>query len=78
MPVREGEVSEEVLVRIKTEYLEMPGLRLTLAQARRLWNLDAETCERALTLLVEAGFLLRTPAGQYARRHPEPRAHEAA
>jgi Fic family protein len=78
MPAREQGVSEEVLVRIKAEYLELPGLRLTLAQARRLWNLDTETCERALAILVEAGFLQRTPAGQYARRHPDRRADEAA
>lgn len=64
-------VTEEMLVRIKAEYLQMPGLRLTLAQARRLWSLDTETCERALAALIEAGFLIRTPSGHYALRHLE-------
>jgi hypothetical protein len=53
--------------RICGEYLEMPGLRLTSAQAQRLWGLDAPSCSEALQMLVEAGFLRRTPAGQYAR-----------
>ena len=30
----------ELLGRIRGEYLEMPGLKLTLAQAQRLWGLD--------------------------------------
>ena len=32
--------TEDVLRRVQGEFLEMPGLRLTEAQARRLWNLD--------------------------------------
>lgn len=78
MAEREGLVSEEMLLRIKAEYLELPGLRLTFAQARRLWDLDAKTCEAALTMLIEMGFLQRTPSGHYARRHPEHGAREAA
>lgn len=31
---------EDLIVRISAEYLEMPGLRLTLRQALRLWGLD--------------------------------------
>src|SRR5262245_25358211 len=31
---------DDVLRRVQGEYLEMPGLRLTEAQARRLWGLD--------------------------------------
>jgi hypothetical protein len=53
--------------RIFSEYLEMPGLRLTSAQARRLWGLDADACANALRVLVESGFLRRTDAGQYVR-----------
>jgi DNA-binding IclR family transcriptional regulator len=37
----------------------MPGLKLTLAQAARLFNLDRERCARALHALVNGG-LLRT------------------
>jgi hypothetical protein len=32
--------SAELLVRIRAEYLEMPGLRLTAPQAQRLFGLD--------------------------------------
>jgi hypothetical protein len=53
--------------RIYSEYLEMPGLRLTVAQGQRLWGLDAAVCTEALQLLVDARFLRRTDAGQYAR-----------
>ena len=53
--------------RIYSEYLEMPGLRLTFAQAQRLWGLDAPTCMSALQTLVEGGFLRRTEAGHYLR-----------
>lgn len=52
--------------RIIGEYLEMPGLRLTLPQAQRLWNTDARTCCNVLDSLVEAGFLRKTISG-YAR-----------
>ena len=52
--------------------LEMPGLRLTVAQAARLWNVDRETGLRLLESLVETGFLyksgdsyLRTGAGLF-------------
>jgi hypothetical protein len=53
--------------RIYGEYLEMPGLRLTCAQAQRLWGLDATACVDALQTLTNAGFLRRTDAGQYVR-----------
>ena len=43
----------------------MPGLRLTLAQARRLWQLDALTCELAINALLEEGFLVRTSDGAF-------------
>jgi hypothetical protein len=56
-----------VLRRIQSEYLEMPGLRLTTDQAQRLWGLDRETCERALAVLIEAHFLSRTRDGAYVR-----------
>src|SRR5437867_4466585 len=34
-----------LLIRIRAEYREMPGLKLTLPQARRLWQLDPATYE---------------------------------
>ena len=53
--------------RIYSEYLEMPGLRLTSAQAQRLWGLDRTTCIAALDYLIAAKFLCYTATGQYAR-----------
>lgn len=58
---------EHVLLRIRGEYLEMPGLRLTAAQARRLWGLDEPTCSQLLQRLVETKFLVCTVDGRYAR-----------
>ena len=43
--------------RVRAEYTEMPGLRLTLPQAARLFNLKREECEKVLATLVEAGML---------------------
>jgi hypothetical protein len=58
---------QELLRRICGEYLEMPGLLLTPAQAQRLWALDAVTCAQALDYLVDAGFLVRQRDGKYGR-----------
>lgn len=56
-----------VLRRVRSEYIEMPGLRLTAAQAQRLWGLDAATCESLLHTLIESNFLIRAADGTYAR-----------
>jgi len=57
----------EVLQRIQGEYLEMPGLRLTPAQAQRLWGLDREVCQALLDALIDAKFLCRTRDGAFVR-----------
>jgi len=53
----------DVLTRIRSEYREMPGLCLTLVQARRLWALDESTCNRLLSNLVSEGYLRKSSAG---------------
>jgi DNA-binding IclR family transcriptional regulator len=53
--------------RIREEFEEAPGLRLTLAQAARFWGLDRETCEAVLVELYEAGFLRKRADGRYQR-----------
>jgi Fic family protein len=60
-------INEEALRRIRGEYLEMPGLRLTTAQAQRLWNLDRQTCEELLGSLVASRFLAKTRDGSFVR-----------
>jgi hypothetical protein len=42
---------------IESEFKEMPGMRLTSPQVKRLWNLSAYDCERVLDYLVGAGRL---------------------
>jgi len=59
---------EEAISRIAVEYIEMPDLKLTATQARRLWNIPADVCDRALASLVERGFLMQTRAGAFLRR----------
>ncbi len=43
--------------RIRAEYDEMPGMRLTAPQAARLFNLEPISCERVLDSLVAEGLL---------------------
>jgi hypothetical protein len=65
--------TDEVLRRVQGEFLEMPGLRLTDAQARRLWGLDAASCDALLGALVDAKFLFRTRDGAFMRvEHASP------
>ena len=59
--------NDDVLRRVQGEFLEMPGLRVTEAQARRLWGLDAASCDALLGALVEAKFLFRTRDGAFMR-----------
>ena len=53
--------------RVRAEFLEMPGLQLTPAQARRLWNLDVEMCRTVIDALVAEAFLRWTRSGAVAR-----------
>jgi hypothetical protein len=61
------ETMHVLLNRVSAEYLEMPGLRLTPAQAARLMGLDASICETVLLRLSSEGFLKRTAKGTYCR-----------
>ena len=58
---------DDVVRRVQGEFLEMPGLRLTEPQARRLWGLDAASCGALLTALIDAKFLFRTRDGAFMR-----------
>jgi hypothetical protein len=54
----------------------MPGLRLTFAQACRLWQLDEPSCREALLALERESFLRRMRDGSYIAlphaRHARP------
>ena len=58
---------ENVVRRVREEFREMPGLRLTPAQATRLWGLEHDTCHQVIEALVAAAFLRWTPAGAVTR-----------
>jgi hypothetical protein len=58
---------DDILRRVQGEFLEMPGLRLTEAQACRLWGLEAAACSTLLDALVGAKFLFKTPDGAFMR-----------
>lgn len=59
----------ELLRRIRGEFREMPGLRLSQEQAMRLWSLDRATCVDVLTELRSARFLEIDPNGRYRLAH---------
>jgi hypothetical protein len=58
---------EAVTRRIREEFREMPGLRLTPAQATRLWGLEHDTCHAVIERLVAAAFLRWTATGAITR-----------
>jgi len=62
--------AEDALVRrVRGEYREMPGMRLTVDQAMRLWMLDRPTCSDVLNSLVAAHFLECDRSGRYGKAH---------
>lgn len=53
----DAQIDPNLQARIRAEYHEMPGMRLTAAQAARLFNLDMVSCARVLDALVTDGVL---------------------
>jgi hypothetical protein len=62
---RATNVTDTVRRRAEAEYLEMPGLKLTAAQASRLWHLDPAASATLLDSMVDAGLLYRARDGAY-------------
>ena len=58
---------ESLIIRVRNEFIEMPGLRLSVPDAMRLWGLDRESCQRVIDALVQASFLQKTPRGEVVR-----------
>jgi DNA-binding IclR family transcriptional regulator len=56
---------EDLTIRARAEFREMPGMCLTTAQAARLWQLSPARAEELLTDLVQAGFLVRKDGQRY-------------
>ena len=63
---RDPAARQALMRRVYGEFLEMPGLRLSIQQAARLFNLPPNVCARLLAELIEGGFLRVTVDGQYA------------
>jgi hypothetical protein len=61
-------LTEATRRRVRAEFLEMPGLKLTVSQAQRLWGMDQPTCEALIDELTESRFLARTRDGAFVLR----------
>ena len=62
-----AEISDEVRTRIQLVYMEMPEIRLTRQQIRRLLSLPVDACEDAIRTLVTSGFLTESLEGFLVR-----------
>ena len=71
--------AKDLLSRIRAEFLEMPGMRLTIQQGQRLFGIDRTLCQTVLDSLVGEKFLWVTADGLYGRRTEGsiPRPHQA-
>ena len=54
-------------IRIQMEFLEMPGLKLSVEQIARLCGLSRDLAEAALETLAMRGFLRRANDGTFLR-----------
>jgi hypothetical protein len=61
-----------LMCRVRAEFDEMPGLSLTLPQARRLFGLPLDVCDRILNSLADEGLLRRRLDGRFGRRDIRP------
>ena len=61
---------EHLLMQIEGEFLETPGLMLTLEQVQRRFDVDEITGEAILEALVDAGVLFKTRDRVYGRLLP--------
>ena len=62
---RNSDTRSRLLHRVRAEFRDMPGLRLTCGQAQRLFGIRVDICERVLAALVEEGTLRRAPDNRY-------------
>ncbi|MEQ1868808.1 MAG: hypothetical protein ABL961_02175 [Vicinamibacterales bacterium] len=52
-----------VVDRVRAEFDEMPGMRLTVPQASRLFGLDEALCRTVVEELISAEYLRRLEGG---------------
>ena len=58
--------------RVRAEFDEMPCLRVSYEQAKSLFGLPDDVCQRVLSRLESDGFLGRTSTGEFVRQMPTP------
>ena len=68
---------DHIIERLRSEFLEMPGMRLTARQVQRLCGVDERVCLVVLEALVDSQFLRRGADGIYARVDESPRVRMA-
>ena len=61
------DVNVDVMLMIRNEYGEQPGLRLDRRQAARFWSLPQPVCDQALHALTELHYLVLDATGRYRR-----------
>jgi hypothetical protein len=59
--------TQDLIARIRAEFLEMPGMRLTRRQVQRLCGIESTLCQTVLDSLVQEKFLSVKPDGSYGR-----------
>ena len=58
---------QRLIGRVRSEFIEMPGLSLTPAEASRLWGVDPDACAQVITALLGSAFLRWTAKGRLVR-----------
>jgi hypothetical protein len=66
-----------LVLRVQNDFLDTPGLALTLPKAQRHFGLDRPTCEAVLGMLADAGVLATTRGSAFVRRFPRLARHAA-
>ena len=61
---------EALITAIQNEFLDTPGLALTLSDTGKRFDADSVTCQALLDVLVETCVLTQRPVGTYVRYFP--------
>jgi hypothetical protein len=61
---------EELVQRVRTDYIDTPSLRLTPSQAQRRFGMAPSASVAVLDALLAENFLSSTSDGLFVRRHP--------
>jgi DNA-binding IclR family transcriptional regulator len=70
---RMGARIERALHRVRSVFLEIPGVQLSLGEIARLTELETHLCKVLLSALEDLGFLQRREHGLYELQLPDVR-----